>query len=76
MIRNGISHIHSLGFAHNDINPSNIMFDDNNTLVIIDFDLCLPFESILTTTKQTPGWHDPEVQTSDPRNDWDVVLEI
>ncbi|KAG6249138.1 hypothetical protein E4U23_002441 [Claviceps purpurea] len=34
----GIRHLHSLGIVHNDINPSNIMFDEMDRHVIIDFD--------------------------------------
>lgn len=41
MITDGVSHIHSFGIAHNDINPNNIMFDEEDTLVIIDYQLSL-----------------------------------
>lgn len=37
-IERGILHMHSLGLVHNDINPSNIMIDDADRPVIIDFD--------------------------------------
>jgi len=33
---NGINHLHGLGIAHRDINPSNIMFDWNGCIKIID----------------------------------------
>ncbi|KAG4439619.1 hypothetical protein IFR05_004914 [Cadophora sp. M221] len=36
-----VHHIHSLGLAHNDINPSNIMLRDDGTAVVIDFDSCV-----------------------------------
>jgi serine/threonine protein kinase len=38
----GIKYIHSLGFSHNDLNPRNIMLDDSNVPIIIDFDACKP----------------------------------
>ncbi|KAF8605206.1 hypothetical protein BDV93DRAFT_572807 [Ceratobasidium sp. AG-I] len=34
------SHLHSLGLVHNDINPANIMVDEHNKGVLIDFDSC------------------------------------
>jgi len=45
-------HLHSLGFAHNDINPWNIMLKEDGTAVLIDFDACAKereplFKSIL-----------------------------
>ena len=42
-IKAGIAHLHSLGLAHNDINPENICIDADGEPVIIDFDACLPF---------------------------------
>ena len=39
-ILKGIRHLHSLGLVHNDINPANIMLDNNGTAVLIDFDSC------------------------------------
>jgi serine/threonine protein kinase len=50
----GITHMHSLGLAHNDITPDNIMLDENGCAVIIDFNnsgiLGVPCRS------GTPGW--------------------
>ncbi|KAJ5494733.1 hypothetical protein N7463_010820 [Penicillium fimorum] len=37
----GIRHLHSMGWIHNDINHSNIMFDGAK-LVIVDFGSCQP----------------------------------
>ncbi|KAG5957702.1 hypothetical protein E4U56_006040 [Claviceps arundinis] len=37
-IERGIRHLHSLDIVHNDINPSNIMLDELDRPVIIDFD--------------------------------------
>ncbi|KAG6220839.1 hypothetical protein E4U26_006369 [Claviceps purpurea] len=37
-IERGVRHLHSLGIVHNDINPANIMFDELDRPVIIDFD--------------------------------------
>ncbi|KAI1735315.1 kinase-like domain-containing protein [Xylaria scruposa] len=37
----GVQHMHDLGLVHNDLNPTNIMIDGGNP-VIIDFDSCKP----------------------------------
>ncbi|CCE30705.1 uncharacterized protein CPUR_04554 [Claviceps purpurea 20.1] len=37
-IERGIRHLHSLGVIHNDIKPNNIMLDELDRPVIIDFD--------------------------------------
>lgn len=31
-----IKHLHSFGLVHNDINPANIMLDDDGTFILID----------------------------------------
>ena len=41
-VRTGIDSLHSLGLAHNDINPENICVVENRA-VIVDFDGCMPF---------------------------------
>lgn len=38
-IEAGLTHMHKLGLVHNDLNPSNIMMDGGD-FVIIDFDSC------------------------------------
>ncbi|CZT06280.1 hypothetical protein WAI453_006285 [Rhynchosporium graminicola] len=38
-------HLHLLGYAHNDISPSNIMFDGNDVPILIDLDSCGRFGS-------------------------------
>lgn len=40
-LRASIAHLHSIGFAHNDVNPLNIMFDADDKIMLIDFDAAL-----------------------------------
>jgi hypothetical protein len=42
-LASGVQHLHSLGLAHNDINPGNVCIDVDGEPIIIDFDSCLPF---------------------------------
>ena len=77
-ILNGIQHLHSLGLVHNDINPANIMLDDNGTAVLIDFDSCRRVGELLgeSHTKRTHHWHDPGVDTALEKNDMDAWEEL
>ncbi|TQN73492.1 Maternal embryonic leucine zipper kinase [Colletotrichum shisoi] len=53
------AHLHSLGLAHNDISPSNIMFDNTGRAVLIDFDSCAPLGNTLTKGGLVSGWKGP-----------------
>jgi serine/threonine protein kinase len=68
----------SLGIVHNDINPANIMFDKDGTLLLIYFDSCRYIEETLSTTKtkRTHQWHDPSVDVSLEKNDLDAFQEL
>ncbi|KAJ5573540.1 kinase-like protein [Penicillium hispanicum] len=73
-----IKHLHSLGIVHNDINPANIMLDEDGTLILIDFDSCRYIgESLRSTkTKRTHHWHDPTVDISLEKNDLDAFKDL
>jgi serine/threonine protein kinase len=73
-----IKHLHSLRLIHNDINPANVMLDEEGTLILIDFDSCRYIgESLRSTeTKRTPYWHDPTVEISTEKNDIDAFNDL
>jgi serine/threonine protein kinase len=50
-----IHHLHSLGITHNDITPSNIMFKEDGTAVLIDFGSCRKIGEPLNGAKRTYG---------------------
>jgi serine/threonine protein kinase len=77
-VLDGIQHLHSLDIVHNDINPANIMFDKDGTLVLIDFDSCRYIGETLssTKTKRTHQRHDPSVDVSLEKNDRDAFQEL
>ena len=71
-IAKGLQFLHdTLGLVHNDINPTNIMLDDNGHPVIIDFDSCAKIGEDLDGRKGcTFGWvRKPEPHTSIVAND-------
>ncbi|OAA67872.1 Protein kinase-like domain protein [Niveomyces insectorum RCEF 264] len=53
-LRLAVDHLHALGYAHNDINPNNIMIR-NGQPVLIDFDAARPFGAELGKAG-SPGW--------------------
>lgn len=71
----GIRHLHSLGLIHNDINPSNIMFD-GDIPVIIDFGSCTSEGHNLNSIGRTYEWHDGKIMEAKRSNDLDALEEI
>lgn len=74
-LRAGVEHLHSLGLAHNDLNPSNILIDKENNPVIIDFDSCRKFGQRLVSAG-TPGWMHEDYEYSERRNDEEALQRI
>lgn len=68
-VQNGIQHLRSLGYCHNDINPTNIMFKEDDTPVIIDFDSCVPTGQKLGSKAGTMLFSDEHATHSMPEND-------
>jgi serine/threonine protein kinase len=66
-VESAVQHIHSLGLAHNDINPDNIMIKDG-TPVLIDFGSCQPFGANLQSLG-TDGWYEEDFFTSEAKHD-------
>ncbi|KAJ5186626.1 hypothetical protein N7449_011390 [Penicillium cf. viridicatum] len=74
-VESGIRHLHSLGLVHNDINPSNIMFNGDE-LVIIDFGSCQSMSESMEGSGGTYEWCDETVKLSLPENDLNALEEI
>ncbi|EGR49374.1 uncharacterized protein TRIREDRAFT_106487 [Trichoderma reesei QM6a] len=75
-LRSAVIHLHSLGLVHNDITPANIMLDEADSPVLIDFGgLCRVGES-LRTVKRTYGWYDEAVTEATKQADLDALAEI
>lgn len=67
-IASAVGHLHLLGLAHNDLTPMNIMVDEYDTPVFIDFGSCQPFGCKLITAG-TPGWIDEDFTDSAQNHD-------
>ncbi|EGX95891.1 Protein kinase-like domain [Cordyceps militaris CM01] len=66
-LESAVAHLHSLGLAHNDINPGNIMVRDGMP-VLIDFGSCQPFGARLQSLG-SPGWYEELFFTSQAKHD-------
>lgn len=75
-LRAAIDHLHSLGLVHNDITPANVMFDENECPVLIDFGGVCRSGASLKYTKRTIGWHDENVSSASRSNDLDALAEL
>ncbi|KAG8674185.1 hypothetical protein FPOAC2_00170 [Fusarium poae] len=74
-IRDGICHMHSLGLIHNDINPNNIMIDEFDNPVIIDFDSCT-CQGEKVVKGWTRNWCMEGAELSSPENDFYGLRKI
>jgi len=68
-LESAIAHLHSLGVAHNDVSPYNVMLDEDLCTILIDFNGCLPFGEPLLSIRGTPGFSTDDWTTSDPAHD-------
>ena len=66
-LQSAVDYLHSLGLAHNDINPDNIMIKDGMP-VLIDFGSCQPFGKNLQSLG-TDGWYEELFFTSEKKHD-------
>ncbi|KAF2220213.1 serine/threonine-protein kinase-like protein [Elsinoe ampelina] len=70
-----VRHLHSLNLAHNDLNPANIMVDDDDKVYVIDFGSCREVGQQLITAG-TRGWIDEDFTTSHPQHDMIALDKI
>lgn len=75
-INSGIRHLHALGLVHNDINPTNIMFDEDDHPIIIDFDTCYYHNQKLGPKAGTFGWSEGSQEVARYENDLSGVSRL
>lgn len=74
-IRAGVRHLHSLGLAHNDLNPMNILLDGLDKAITIDFGSCAKLGEQLLSAG-TPGWIEYAYTISARENDEAALRKI
>jgi len=67
-VKSATDHLHGLQVAHNDLNPSNILVDHEDEVVVADLGSCKPFGAALITGG-TIGWIDEQFATSEQHHD-------
>jgi len=75
-LRGALEHLHRLGFVHNDITPANVMLDQSESPVIIDFGGMCGVGDSLEHAKRTYGWHDESVTYAIEDNDLHALAEL
>ncbi|KAJ5885106.1 hypothetical protein N7495_009616 [Penicillium taxi] len=74
-IESGIRHLRPSGLVHNDINPSNMMIE-NDRAIIIDFRSCRKLGESLEDVGRTYEWYMEKLQQSFLENDFNALEEI
>ncbi|KPM41996.1 hypothetical protein AK830_g4582 [Neonectria ditissima] len=78
-LESAIHHFHSLGWAHNDLNPTNILVTEDGKPVLIDFGSARRIGEKLSTSRGTKDWIDCEMKdytTSETRHDTFALTKI
>ena len=78
-LSSAIYHLHSLGWAHNDLNPNNVLVDEDGMPVLIDFGSAREIGAKLGTSRGTKGWIDRDMKdyhTSDEGHDFFALDKI
>ncbi|KAI0974131.1 kinase-like domain-containing protein [Xylaria arbuscula] len=57
-----IHHLHSLGWAHNDLNPTNVLVDGSRKPILIDFGSAVEIGRPLGTSRGTSGWIEGRIE--------------
>ncbi|KAJ5573770.1 uncharacterized protein N7459_008197 [Penicillium hispanicum] len=61
-LESAIQHLHGLGWAHNDLTPTNILVSEGGKPILIDFGGCQKFGTTLTHIRGTKEWIDGETE--------------
>ncbi|KAH6960040.1 kinase-like domain-containing protein [Ilyonectria sp. MPI-CAGE-AT-0026] len=72
-LESAIHHLHSLGWAYNDFNPTNALRAEYRRPILTDFGSARRIEEKFSTSRGTKGWIDCEMKdyttTSETRHD-------
>lgn len=78
-LQSALEHLYSLGLAHNDVNPANIMMDSEaGEPILVDFGSCHGIGEKMTSSRGTPGWTEEwdDYTTSKASHDISAVDKI
>ncbi|KAF5554420.1 serine threonine kinase [Fusarium phyllophilum] len=78
-LESAIYHLHLLGWAHNDLNPSNVLVANDGRPILIDFGSARRIGENLLTSRGTKGWIDCQMKdytTSEKRHDTSALTKL
>lgn len=78
-LESAIQHLHGLGWAHNDLTPSNILVSEAGEPILIDFEGCQKVGTKLKHIRGTRGWIEGSMEdydTSEAKHDIDALGKI
>ncbi|KAF9767658.1 hypothetical protein IL306_015135 [Fusarium sp. DS 682] len=78
-LESAIHHLHSLGWAHNDLNPTNVLVSEDRSPILIDFGSARRIGDKLSTSRGTKGWIDCEMKdytTSETQHDTSALIKL
>ncbi|KAG8629816.1 hypothetical protein KVT40_001435 [Elsinoe batatas] len=77
-LKTAVERLHMFGLAHNDVHPSNVMFDAFGNAVLVGFGWCKPFGEVIDRGGRFPEWYEgsEEVLTSDRSHDENALMRI
>ncbi|KAJ5959654.1 uncharacterized protein N7479_006804 [Penicillium vulpinum] len=78
-LNSSLRHLHTLGLAHNDLTPYNILVSIEGMPILIDFAGCQPIGTYLKHIRGTRGWIDGEIKdhnTSKKEHDVSALAKI
>lgn len=55
-LESALRHLHSLGWAHNDVNPTNVMVNETGEPILVDFGSCRKIGDKMGASRGTSGW--------------------
>jgi serine/threonine protein kinase len=68
-VRAVLEHLHLLGYVHNDINPSNVLLDEEDRVVLVDFEITGKMGEAKDPHLGMPFWAQKSI-TSQLENNW------
>jgi len=78
-LASAVGHLHALGWAHNDLNPDNVLVDAAGMPVLIDFGSAREIGARLGTSRGNKEWIEGDMKdyhTSDPCHDTFAMAKI
>lgn len=59
-LESALRHMHALGWAHNDVNPYNIMVNEAGEPILVDFGSACKIGDKMGASRGTPGWSEED----------------